>query len=261
MSTRTQPFARGATNSVSYAGDTGTRTLQTDAAQYVQDGDSGQTVFMAVPQGNGTFVMGAAAGNTGTGIISGSVQNASTWTPGDYTLAFTSPTDWKITDSSSAVLASGSNYVAGTAISFNGAQVSVSGAPAAGDSFSINRSRTEDIFKTIDSLISAVGSTPSTDASKAQFQNQMNSTLQQIDQADSNFLNVRTSVGSRLSMLQAVDSSRQDSATQLATSLTGLRNTDYAESVSRLSQQTLSLQAAQQSYAKIANLSLFDYIK
>ena len=37
--------------------------------------------------------------------------------------------------------------------------------------------------------------------------------------------------------------------------------TDYAAATSQLSQQMLSLQAAQQSYASISNLSLFQYLK
>lgn len=260
LSSATQPFARNISNAVAYAGDMGTRTAQTDAAQYVQDGDSGYSVFMAVPQGNGTFMTSATSTNAGTGVISGAVQNLSAWVPGDYTLTFSSPTDWQITDSSAAVVTSGSNYVAGTAIAFNGIQVSVSGAAAAGDTFSIARSRNEDVFKTIDSLISTVNATLTTDANKALFQNQINQTLQQLDQAQSHLLNVRTSVGARLSMLENVESTRQDAADRIEVGLSNTRDSDYTEAVSRLSQQTLGLQAAQQSYAKIAQLSLFSYL-
>jgi len=167
LSAGTQPFARNASNVISYAGDAGTRGVQVGAAQYVQDGDSGQFVFMSVPQGNGTFVSSAANTNTGTGVISGSVVNAAAWVPDDYTLSFSSASDWQVTDGGANVVASGSNYVAGTAIAFNGIQVSVTGAAAAGDSFSIARSRSEDVFKTIDSLVAAVTSGLGSDASKA----------------------------------------------------------------------------------------------
>lgn len=260
LSTGTQPFVRDASNNISYAGDGGARSLQVSAAQYVQDGDSGQHVFMSVPQGNGTFVTAATATNTGTGVISGSVQNAAAWVPDDYTLTFSSATAWQITNSSSAVIASGAGYVAGTAIAFNGIQVTVTGAAAAGDSFDIDRSRTEDAFTTIDDLVASLNSPLSTTASRAQFQNQINKSLQQLDQAETHFLNVRTSVGARLSMLQNVDSTREDSALHVESALSNIRDSDYTEAVSRLTQQSLGLQAAQQSYVKIAQLSLFNYL-
>ncbi len=260
LSTGTQPFVRDASNNISYAGDGGARSLQVSAAQYVQDGDSGQHVFMSVPQGNGTFVTAATATNAGTGVISGSVQNAAAWVPDDYTLTFSSATAWQITNSSSAVIASGAGYVAGTAIAFNGIQVTVTGAAAAGDSFDIDRSRTEDAFTTIDDLVASLNSPLSTTASRAQFQNQINKSLQQLDQAETHFLNVRTSVGARLSMLQNVDSTREDSALHVESALSNIRDSDYTEAVSRLTQQSLGLQAAQQSYVKIAQLSLFNYL-
>ena len=256
----TQPFMRDASNSVSYAGDDATRSLQIGDSQYIQYGNSGLQVFMNVPQGNGTFVTGATSTNAGTGVISGSVQNAAAWVPDDYKLTFTSATDWQVTDSTSAVVSSGSGYVAGTAIAFNGIQVAVSGAPSAGDSFSIARSRKEDIFTTIDSLASAVKAVMSNPADQAQFQNRINGSLLQLDQAETSLLNVRTSVGARMSLLQSVESTRQDTVAQIDSSVSGLRDSDYAESVSRLTQQTTALQAAQQSYMKIAQLSLFNYL-
>ena len=256
----TQPFMRNASNSVSYAGDDATRSLQIGDSQYIQYGNSGLQVFMNVPQGNGTFVTGATSTNAGTGVISGSVQNAAAWVPDDYKLTFTSATDWQVTDSTSAVVSSGSGYVAGTAIAFNGIQVAVSGAPSTGDSFSIARSRKEDIFTTIDSLASAVKAVMSNPADQAQFQNRINGSLLQLDQAETSLLNVRTSVGARMSLLQSVESTRQDTVAQIDSSVSGLRDSDYAESVSRLTQQTTALQAAQQSYMKIAQLSLFNYL-
>ncbi len=39
-----------------------------------------------------------------------------------------------------------------------------------------------------------------------------------------------------------------------------LRDIDYAEAISRMNQQLTGLQAAQAAYAKISQLSLFDYL-
>jgi flagellar hook-associated protein 1 FlgK len=84
------------------------------------------------------LVTAAAGTNSGSASIqSATVPNTSAWTPGKYTLSFSSATAYTITDASGTTVASGS-YAAGTPISFNGMQVTLTGTPAAGDSFSIN---------------------------------------------------------------------------------------------------------------------------
>lgn len=257
LSSGVQPFTLDANNAISFAGTDAARSLQIGDSQFVQDGDSGQQVFMGIPQGNGVFVTAANAANTGTGVLSSSVIDASAWLPDQYTLRFTSPTDWYVETPLNVVM-SGSNYVAGSPITFNGVQLAVSGTPAAGDSFSISPSGTEDVFTTINNLSSALSSLSTTTASQALFQNRMNNALQQLDQAQANVLGIRTSVGARLAMLESIDTTRQDSALQIDTSLSALRDVDYAEAISRLTQQSTGLQAAQQSYMKIAQLSLFN---
>lgn len=86
----------------------------------------------------------ASAANSGSATISAATITApASWVPGAYTLSFTSPTQYQVTDSGGAVLASGA-YSAGQPISFQGAQVTVSGAPATGDSFTITSSSAAD---------------------------------------------------------------------------------------------------------------------
>ena len=43
--------------------------------------------------------------------------------------------------------------------------------------------------------------------------------------------------------------------------ITGEMSDDFAEAISRLEQQRISLQAAQQSFVRIQGLSLFDYLR
>src|ERR1700733_11139030 len=81
-----------------------------------------------------------AAGSTNTGTASidqGTVATNGTWVRGNYTLSFTGPTTYQVTDGAGAVVQNGA-YTSGAPITFNGIQVAVSGAPATGDSFSIN---------------------------------------------------------------------------------------------------------------------------
>ena len=85
----------------------------------------------------GPVVTGVSAANTGSGAIdAGAVPDTSTWVRGNYTLQFTGANTWSVRDAGNTVIASGA-YTPGGAITFNGISVSISGAPASGDSFSI----------------------------------------------------------------------------------------------------------------------------
>ena len=56
-----------------------------------------------------------------------------------------------------AVVASGSYASGGSAIAFNGAQVTVTGTPAAGDTFTDRAGRrSESMFETLDDLVAAL---------------------------------------------------------------------------------------------------------
>jgi len=84
--------------------------------------------------------------------------------------------------------------------------------------------------------------------------------LQQLDQANDQLLNVRSQVGARLSTLDDGNSSRATQLTDLQTAAGQLGDLDYAAAVSKMSQQYVGLQAAQQSFASIGKLSLFNYL-
>jgi flagellar hook-associated protein 1 FlgK len=79
----------------------------------------------------------AGAANTGSALVSSaSVTNPSAWVSDTYTISFTSATQYQVKNSGGTVVSSGS-YTSGTPIAFEGAQVSLSGAPASGDTFAL----------------------------------------------------------------------------------------------------------------------------
>ena len=257
-STQTQPFSRGA-GGVSYAGDQGVRNLQVSADQRVADSFSGQQVFFDVPQGNGTFTT-ANAVHTGSGTIDpGQVVNAAAWVRGTYTLQFTTPDAWEVRDAGNVLVASGA-YISGGAIAFNGVQVSVSGAPAAGDGFTIAPAGSESIFDTLDQLAASLNASTNDPVSRSTLNTEIGGALTQLDQALGHAINLRAEIGSRLSLLDNAAEARLDLDAELSGSLSDLRDLDYAEAVSRMNQQLVGLQAAQAAYSRISQLSLFDYL-
>ncbi|HEY6642622.1 flagellar hook-associated protein FlgL [Povalibacter sp.] len=263
FSTRTQPFA-GVGSGVTYYGDQGARQLQVGPTQRVADSHSGFDVFMNISEGNGTFVTSAGATNTGSASIDvGSVRNPGTWVRDDYTLTFTSPTTWEITDSATPtanVVATGP-YTSGGVIAFRGVQVTISGAVAAGDTFAIEGSGTENVFDTLQGVIDALRVPTGGGTATAQLNVALSGGLQQVDQAIDHFLGVRGEVGARLSALDTADAAREDLSIDRASTLSDLRDLDYAEALARMNQQMVALQAAQLSYSQISQLSLFDYLR
>jgi flagellar hook-associated protein 3 FlgL len=257
---QTQPFATDSSGNVSYEGDAGTRLIQISPNQSVADSDTGATAFMNVAAGNGTFTTAADTTNTGSGIIdSGSVVDSTQWVPGNYTVSFTSPTAYQVTNSGGTVVASG-NYTSGTAIQFEGVEVTVTGTPAAGDSFDIAPSGNQSMFATLTQLTAALNKPADTAASSAQLATSLASALTNIDQDVSHLSTVAASVGARLNLLTAQTTTNTATSTALTTQQSSLQDVDYASAVSTLNEQMVGLQAAEQSYAAIAQLSLFKYL-
>lgn len=263
FSTLTQPFAGAASGNVVYSGDQGARLLQVGPTQRVADSHSGFDVFVNIAQGNGTFFTSATSTNTGSARISvGSVTDPTQWDPDNYTLTFTTATDWEITDTATPanVVASGT-YNSGDTIAFNGVQVVVSGEPAVGDSFHIDQSRSESVFDTLDRIVDILRAPANSATANAQLSTTLDRSLQQIDQASDHFLGIRGQVGARLSSLDTADAAREDLNIDIDSALSDLRDLDYAEALARMNQQLVGLQAAQLSYSKISQLSLFNYLR
>jgi flagellar hook-associated protein 3 FlgL len=261
-STGTQPFVRASTGSMAYVGDSGVRSVPIAGGTSVQTGDPGSAVYMNVATGNGTFTTAASTSNTGTGVVDvGSVINQAAWMPGQYTVTFSNATDYTVTDGAGATVASGTyNSANGGEIAFNGIQVGIAGAPAAGDTFTVTSSSSQSVFDTLDNLVSSLNNAGSSSAAHAQLSSALGGSLQQIDQALNQVSTVTSNVGSRISLISSVNNSVTSASTTLQTQISNLSDLDYAAATSRYSQEYVALQAAEQSYANINQLSLFKYL-
>jgi flagellar hook-associated protein 1 len=87
----------------------------------------------------GPLVASSGATNAGTASVeSATVPDTADWTRGNYTITFGSPTAYTVTDAGGATVTTGT-YTPGTALTpFNGIDVTLSGTPAANDTFSVN---------------------------------------------------------------------------------------------------------------------------
>jgi flagellar hook-associated protein 3 FlgL len=259
---QTQPFSLSATGAT-YNGDQGQRQVQIAAGQSVADGDNGDTVFNNIPTGNGTFQVTSAAGNTGSGLIGAtSVTSPTAYVSGTYNITFTDPTHYSVTDSAVPPnTVSTGTYTDGSAITFNGQQITLSGSPAAGDSFTVAPSTNQSIFTTVQNLVNVL-QTQSSSASGATttFNNSIGNALNNLDQTLDNISNVRASVGGRLNSITTQQSVAGSQQVQLQTNISNLQSLDFASAITNLDQQNVTLSAALQAYQLTQGLSLFKFL-
>lgn len=258
---KTQPFVATPTG-IGYFGDDGQHNVQVSATRQIASSDSGADVFMRVKNGNGTFITQAAAANTGTGVVSsGAVTNPAALVAGNsYSISFSlvaGVMNYTVTGApvALAVPVTGA-YVSGQTISFDGIQLDIQGTPAVTDTFTVTPSANESVFKTISDLINALNAP----VAGANLTNSLNRGLNNLDNALNNFLTTRSSLGLRLNEIDALQTAGEDLGMQFKQSLSALQDVDYNKAISDLTQQQMSLQAAQKSFIKIAELSLFSYL-
>ena len=234
--------------------------MQIGAGQTVVVGDNGDLVFNQVKNGNGTFNVTAASTNAGTGLIGAT--------------AVTDPADYRghLFDQlhRPGYLPGGQlrrngghlgTYTSGQAITFAGMQVTLSGAPTAGDSFAVAPSTDQSIFATVQNLANALEQTTSTAAGKAQLNNSITAAINGIDQALDNTQAVQSSVGGRLNTITTAQAVATTQQTQLQQSITNIQGLDYASAVTSLDSQNTTLSAAMEAYTQTEGLSLFKYLQ
>ena len=92
------------------------------------------------------------------------------------------------------------------------------------------------------------------------FQKQLGDVLTDLDLALESFLEARTSVGVRLTALDDQESHNEKFILDTQTTLSETRDLDYGDAISKFQLQSTALQAAQQTFAKVKGLSLFNYL-
>ncbi len=258
-------------------------------------GDNGAEIFQRIREGNGTFVTSAAAANGGTLVPNGgTVTNPQAWAnpanSQDYMIRFhvdpsaVPSTTYDIVDNSSGTsMLTGVAAVAGPhARAFQpggtialqrqagdpalgafdaGAQISVTGTPASGDTIQLRQAGTRDIFASLNDVISALESGTSTAASShAAYQNKLNQAMTNIDRGLDQVLTARSSIGSRLQEIDALQTTTENLAVHYEEELSRLQDLDYAQALTDLQRRQFNLEAAQKSFMLVNSLRLFDLL-
>lgn len=253
------PFSLSASGA-SYAGNSNVRMLALGPTSEIAGGDPGDAVFMQLKSGDGSISAAASAANTGSASLTAAqVSDASLYSGGSYTVKF-SGGNYQVLDSGNNVVGSGA-YTDGAAIKFQGVSLTFTGTPADGDSFSVGPSTSQDVFSTVQKLIAVVQAPAATAAQRAQNSTALYGALQSLSGAQTHITSAQAALGSREQAVNDSVSTLQARTVQLKTTLSGLQDLDYAAATTQLTQNQVTLQAAEQSYVQIQGLSLFNYIK
>ena len=273
-----KPFAVNPAGGFQFQGDEGQRVLQISSELSVAVRDSGKGIFADIPEPE-NFSTRVAGANAGTGAINpGHVMNQEDFsrfhpqniqiefaTANTFTVQLTpSGVDVGVTSGAQPgyVIGNAVEYTAGQPIEFEGMRIELSGVPQAGDDFFIDSDPvvTQGLLNSVDTLFAGLSSIGDSAAEQLDLDEMLADALVSLDAARESLSVARGQLGARLNVLETAEIGNENWKLLNQTTLSELEDVDYTEVISRFSLQTVALQAAQQSFARVSSLSLFQFL-
>nr|WP_300307246.1 flagellar hook-associated protein FlgL [Halomonas sp.] len=267
---------------VEYIGDDQVRRQRVDASREMRVGDSGQDIFLSVPSGADYVAQqgrvdadgNVETNNTGNVTFKGP-QVIDTGDPGygqRYQVVFATDADGNATYSVQQQAADGSWQSAGidnqpydpkgTSVEVGGLRLDLQGQPADGDAITYAPANEMDtnLFHTFEKALAVLENPAETPAEQATMSNTLSTVMREFDASLDNVLTTRASVGARLNELDVIDSVSGNRELNYAQTMSDLVDLDYNQAISEYSLRKVGMQAAQQAFIGIRDLSLFNYL-
>ena len=290
-----QPFVKTQAGEYLYQGDDGQRLVQVSSSTQIAMSDSGKSIFMDIDSASKLMAARDEPGNSSNATITASsIDNtidaadgltnyARNSYPEDYMVVYDdgayniySRTDFLAnngvlaapinaapipdTGSPMTIDANAIDMAPATPDITNlGWSITVTGTPADGDRFYVDSTEKQGLLTTVAKLSQALKSLSDSPADTLILDGVLADTLDNLSAAEDNMSRIKTQIGARQNTLDSVRLLHQGAQIVNQEVLSELRDLDYTEALSRLSLETFTLQAAQQSFAKISNLSLFNF--
>jgi len=115
-----------------------------------------------------------------------------------------------------------------------------------------------EIVSKISALLKA--DVPEKEVDQVNHLNALEEGLGQLDQRLDTAVTVQTTIGARMNALERQEGTNEDYILDMKTVTSEIGDLDFAEAISQFNLQNVSLQAAQQAYTRVQNLSLFNYL-
>lgn len=150
------------------------------------------------------------------------------------------------------------NTDAALGISSSSASVSTDGVMAVGgDRIFVEATKSQDILTTLARMSEAMKSYEGGADDRETMNTIIATTLTNLSNTQTSISNVTSELGARYNTLDSTRSLHLDSEVVINKFMAELRDVDYAEAATRLSVETLVLQAAQSSFVRVSQLTLF----
>lgn len=272
---KTQPFVLQPDGSYTYAGDDGQRELQIASSLQIPISDSGRALFESGR--NAARMTIAPADGTLSGALVDDEVSFARFPEGGIRLEFNDPAD----PQSYQLIPVDEDGVDGTPVPgrlsddedtlvrYQGVAFYVNGTPAQGSVFTVfppdNDPATAPankigILDTIATVRKVLQEAPDNLDGNRQMRDAVALGLTNLDNGMTVLDQGRGQIGARLNVIESALTDNEDVTLVNKSVQAELRELDYAEALSRLSFQSIILEAAQQSYVKIAGLNLFNQL-
>lgn len=263
-----QAFTQNVSGDWVYQGDEGQRVLEIDDGVTVPISDHGKGIFVDVAAAEPTFFAEASESNaSGAQISSGMVVDRDAFDlvyPDDIAISVVDDGagglevqafNRRTNDPLPVVPAA---YTSGESFEVAGAQVEVFGA-SEGDEFTLKTAQKQSVFTSIEKLIYGLENIDkSAPGGQDAYDELIANSLVNLDNGQESIVLKQTELGGRMNAVESTQSFLEDSSVYSNEIRSQLQDVDYAEAISTLSFQSFVLQAAQQSFAQVSQLSLFD---
>ena len=268
----TKPFLERPGGGVIYQGDDGERSLEISNSTKVQTNDTGKKLFVDIQSAKSTFYTRENERNNGDAFISNGFvsdqEEYDAFYPEDIIIKFNSDSFISPPGPNYSVLRksdnrpidglTGQGYTTGTEIIVKGVNFKIAGEPEPGDSFFVVSSERQSLTDTVSGLVEGLRSLGDNPEQSAVLDELIETTLLNMDFAQSSVSEVRSEIGGRINTIDNIENLHEDVELVSQEILSGLQDVDFAEAVSKLSLQSFLLEAAQQSFTQINRLSLFN---
>jgi flagellar hook-associated protein 3 FlgL len=261
----TPAFAKDANGNWVYQGDEGQRSLEIDDGVTVAISDHGKGIFASVPAaifGENISEPVPTAGRINSIEVADRDAFADI-AQNDIKLSVNAGADQVtliVTDRVTGVETpvASSSFINGEPFEISGVRATITDAEGS-DEFSIRGGEKQSVFRTIENLIQGLdGISSGSPAGVDGYNDLIADSLANLDNAQESIVLKQTEIGGRLNAVESTKSFLEDSSVYSEEIRSELRDVDYAEAISNLSFQSFVLQAAQQSFAQVSQLSLFD---
>jgi len=270
-------FTGDSINGFRFAGDEGQMQIKIDNNTSIDVSDSGKGLFVDVPSGNNNVITSNNPNNRSNPPVSISVGQVvdqvayDEFYPEDIIIQFNADVDvtpagknFTVTERSTGkIIEENHRYSAGEELIYNGVSLRISGNPASadtgvvGDQLFVNSTNTQDVLTTLMRFRDAMNAHDGSQASIDRIESVVGSSITNLSNAQESISETVTKIGARNNTLESTKELHLDTELVSREILSDIGDLDYAEAATRLSQQTLILQAAQASFLRVSELTLF----